>query len=148
MVVSAIGSANTHDHGKLNEILDQVKATTGEMPRTACVDPGYASEEELVGLEARGVTGCVALGREGRREIRRNPKQPASARMAKRLMEEDGKRIYADRKWLAEAPIGWIKLAMGFRQFSFRGLQKVQHEWTLACLALNLRRMRGRTAPS
>ncbi|MFA5631335.1 MAG: transposase, partial [Porticoccaceae bacterium] len=29
----------------------------------------------------------------------------------------------------------------GFRQFSLRGLEKVQAEWKLVCLALNLRRM-------
>jgi len=31
--------------------------------------------------------------------------------------------------------------ALEFRQFSLRGLHRVQAEWKLACLALNLRRM-------
>ena len=34
--------------------------------------------------------------------------------------------------WQAEAPIGWIKGVMGFRRSSFRGLEKVKAEWTLA----------------
>jgi hypothetical protein len=30
---------------------------------------------------------------------------------------------------------------LGFRQFSMRGLRKVQDEWKIVCAALNLRRM-------
>ncbi|MDR0633980.1 MAG: transposase, partial [Zoogloeaceae bacterium] len=30
---------------------------------------------------------------------------------------------------------------MGFRQFMLRGLEKVSNEWTLVCLAWNLKRM-------
>ena len=47
----------------------------------------------------------------------------------------------ARRKWLSEAPNGWIKEAIGFRRFSFRGLAKVRAEWTLVCLALNVKRL-------
>ena len=36
---------------------------------------------------------------------------------------------------------GWIKSVLGFRQFSLRGLHRVQAEFKLVCLALNLRRM-------
>ena len=34
-----------------------------------------------------------------------------------------------------------MKNVLGFRQFSLRGLHRVQAEWKLVCLALNLRRM-------
>jgi hypothetical protein len=34
-----------------------------------------------------------------------------------------------------------IKSVMGFRQFSLRGLTKVTSEWTLVCLAWNLKRL-------
>jgi hypothetical protein len=37
--------------------------------------------------------------------------------------------------------IAILYLALGFRQFSLRGLHRVQAEWKLVCLALNLRRM-------
>ena len=36
---------------------------------------------------------------------------------------------------------GIIKSVMGFRQLMLRGLEKVGHEWTLVCLAWNLKRM-------
>jgi hypothetical protein len=37
--------------------------------------------------------------------------------------------------------IGWVKQVLGFRAFSLRGLRKVAGEWSLVCMALNLRRM-------
>ena len=35
------------------------------------------------------------------------------------------------------------KEVLGFRRFSLRGLNKVQGEWDLVCLALNVKRMQG-----
>ena len=52
-----------------------------------------------------------------------------------------GPTAYAERKWLSEAPYGWIKHALGFRRFSLRGLAKVRCEWDLVCLALNVKRL-------
>jgi hypothetical protein len=40
-----------------------------------------------------------------------------------------------------EPVFGIIKSVMGFRQFLTRGLDNVQGEWTLVCLAWNLKRM-------
>src|ERR1035437_5595627 len=48
---------------------------------------------------------------------------------------------YALRKQTVEPVFGIIKSVMGFRQFSLRGLQNVTGEWTLVCLAWNLKRM-------
>ena len=39
-----------------------------------------------------------------------------------------------------------IKQAMGFRQFLFRGLARVQAEWTLVCTAHNLLKLIRATA--
>jgi len=41
---------------------------------------------------------------------------------------------------VGEPPNGWIKNVPGFRQFSLRGLHRVQAEWKLG-MALDLRRM-------
>ena len=148
LVVAHKVSADANDHGKLNEMLDEVEKTAEGAPKTVLADAGYASEEELAKLEDRHITGYVALRREGRTSVKKDAEQsPALARMNERLTGAEGKRVYAERKWLVEAPIGWIKHVMGFRRFSFRGLTKVQGEWTLVCLALNLRRLHGRIAP-
>ena len=68
-------------------------------------------------------------------------KSPHTAAMAAKLQTDEGKAAYRRRKWIAEPPNGWIKSVLGFRQFSLRGLHRVQAEFKLVCLALNLRRM-------
>ncbi len=45
---------------------------------------------------------------------------------------------------IAEPVFGWVKQVLGFRTFSLRGLEKVEGESDLVCLALNLKRMNGR----
>ena len=88
------------------------------------------------------------MGREGKRcaeiDAEKNPHtaaMAAMAAMAAKLQTEDGKAAYRKRKWIAEPPNGWIKSELGFRQFSLRGLHRVQAEFKLVCMALNLRRM-------
>jgi hypothetical protein len=63
--------------------------------------------------------------------------------MAERLATPEGKAQYRRRKVIPEPVFGWIKHVMGFRQFSLRGLTKVTGEWSLVCLALNVRRNVG-----
>ena len=59
---------------------------------------------------------------------------------AAKLQTSEGQSAYRRRKWVAEPPNGLIKRVLGFRQFSLRGLHRVQAEFKLVCLALNLRR--------
>ena len=66
---------------------------------------------------------------------------PATGRMVEKLATPAGRTAYAERKWLSEAPNGWIKHVLGFRRFSLRGLAKVRCEWDLVCLALNVKRL-------
>ncbi len=66
---------------------------------------------------------------------------PATKRMQRKLRTEKGRERYRRRKHLVESPFGWVKNVLGFRSFSLRGSAKVQGEWDLVCLALNLRRM-------
>jgi len=89
-------------------------------------------------------TAAWPRGREGKKAAEADAEaHPAKARMAEKLAGEEGRAQYARRKWLSEAPNGWIKQSMGFRRFSVRGLRKVRGEWALVCLALNIKRMPG-----
>jgi hypothetical protein len=65
----------------------------------------------------------------------------AVVRMKHRLKTPEGKAVYAKRKSTVEPVFGIIKSIMGFRQFMLRGLQAVQGEWTLVCIAYNLKRL-------
>jgi hypothetical protein len=61
--------------------------------------------------------------------------------LSHRLKTQTGRALYALRKQTVEPVFGIIKSVMGFRQFSLRGLKNVTGEWTLVCLAWNLKRM-------
>jgi hypothetical protein len=61
--------------------------------------------------------------------------------MAHRLKTPKGRATYALRKQTVEPVFGIIKSVMGFRQFLTRGLGNTQNEWTLVCLAWNLKPM-------
>ena len=144
LIVAAEVTANAGDQGQLLPRLDEVKAAYGAVPERVLADAGYCNERDLSSLENRGVDGCVALGREGKKAAETDAEaHPAKARMAEKMAGEEGRAQYARRKWLSEAPNGWIKQSMGFRQFSVRGLRKVRGEWALVCLALNIKRMPG-----
>ena len=144
LIVAVEVSSNASDQGRMPPLVQEVESTHGTRPETVLADAGYCNEADLDKLEALGVDGYVALGREGRREVAVDAeKHPAKARMAEKLSTPEGRARYAQRKWLSEAPIGWIKEALGFRRFSVRGLRKVQGEWDLVCLALNVKRMQA-----
>ena len=144
LIVAVEVSSNASDQGRLVPLVQEVESTHGTRPATVLADAGYCNEADLAKLQALGVDGHVALGREGRRQVAVDAeKHPAKAAMAEKLATEAGRAQYAQRKWLAEAPIGWIKEALGFRRFSLRGLNKVQGEWDLVCLALNVKRLQG-----
>ncbi|WP_143217833.1 transposase, partial [Acidithiobacillus ferrivorans] len=61
--------------------------------------------------------------------------------MIHRLKTQAGRSVYRLRKQTVEPVFGIIKSVMGFRQFSLRGLRQVQGEWSLVCLAWNIKRM-------
>ena len=146
IVSSHLGSEAT-DQGLMVPLLDGVKKTFGVKPTAVLADAGYCNEEDLATLEGGGIDAHVALGREGKARVAVNPETlPATHRMARKLASPEGRDTYAKRKWLSEAPNGWIKEVLGFRRFSFRGLEKARAEWNLVCLALNVKRMAGLAA--
>ena len=129
------------DVGELPRVLHAVKDNVGAYPVQTLADAGYRSETVFEQL-AEHTELVVALGREGKKHVEINPASlPRTAAMAAKMHTEETRTAYRRRKWLAEPPNGWIKNVLGFRQFSIRGLHRVQAEWKLVCLALNLRRM-------
>ena len=147
LIVAAEVTAKASDQGQMLPRLNEVQADYGAGPETVLADAGYCNESDLASLEERGVDAYVALGREGSKAVAVNAKaHPARARMANKLAAPEGQAQYAKRKWLSEAPNGWIKQALGFRRFSVRGLDQARGEWALVCLALNTKRIQGLAA--
>lgn len=142
IIVAAELSNNAADVGQLVPMLEAVKDNTGQAPEQALADAGYRSEKNFEDLADSPTELVVAMGREGKRCAEVDAQtHPHTAAMAAKLQTEDGRCAYRRRKWIAEPPNGWIKSVLGFRQFSLRGLHRVQAEFKLVCLALNLRRM-------
>jgi transposase len=142
IIVAAELSDNASDSGQLPSLLEAVERNLGGLPAQALADAGYRSEAVLEKLAQTPCEVMVALGREGRENAAIDAERyPHTAAMAARLQTEEGKRAYRRRKAIVEAPNGWIKAVLGFRQFSLRGIEKARAEWKLVCMALNLRRM-------
>ena len=139
MIVATGVTNNAADNRQLLGMIDAVHL---EHPRRAG-SGRYKSEENFEGLEEREIDGYISLGREGR-DPEPSENLPATLRMFKKLGTEAGQTVYRRRKVIAEPVFGWVKQVLGFRTFSLRGLEKVEGEWDLVCLALNLKRMNGR----
>jgi len=141
IIVAAELINSASDVRELPAMVAAVKDTLGGYPDRTLADAGYRSEAVFEAL-----TGCtdlvVAIGREGKGHRAINEATlPLTAAMAAKMKTQEARDAYRRRKWLAEPPNGWIKNVLGFRQFSMRGLHRVQAEWKLVCMALNLRRM-------
>ena len=121
------------------------------------VDSGFYSEAAVARAEqkaggASGPTIYAATGRHPhgrsveRLEKRDDPPAPGPGASAKETMQhrlgtKAGRALYEQRKQTIEPVFGIIKAAMGFRQFSLRGMEKVRTEWTLVTLTYNLKRL-------
>ena len=146
IIVAAELGNSAADVGQLVPMLTAVKDNTGQIPEQALADAGYRSEQNFEALAGAPTELVVAMGREGKRCAEVDAKTyPHTAAMAAKLQTDEGWAAYRKRKWIAEPPNGWIKSVLGFRQFSLRGLHRVQAEFKLVCLALNLRRMSALT---
>ena len=121
----------------------------------ALMDAGYYSEANATGLEQRGIAPYIATERLKHHEKvataprGRIPKDlPAKQRMARKLRTKTGRELYARRKGMIEPIFGQLKQALGFRQFSLRGLASMRGEWRLMCAVHNLLKLwrRGQAA--
>jgi transposase len=142
------------DAHELVRSLETISPEVGKAARVLA-DKGYASRETIETLEEREVDAYIAVEAEGTMQARRydfrppkegkvprqGPMKPWNARMAEKLRTDGGRRLYRLRKQTVEPVFGIIKQAIGFRQFLLRGLQKVEGEWSLVCLAYNFRRL-------
>ena len=120
-------------------------------PQQLLADTGFLSAANVALCEAAQVEPLIALKREEHHipwQERFSPSPPALSpdatpveRMHHRLHTPEGRELYALRKQTVEPVFGIVKEVMGFRQFLTRGLSNVKNEWTLVCLAWNLKRM-------
>jgi transposase len=153
MLVVATGLTQApNDKEQVEPMLVTLQGQAEALGAVECLiaDSGFCSQKNIEACEAAGIDPLIAVARDahhpGWRERHSEPAPlpedatPLQA-MAHRLQTKAGRALYALRKQTVEPVFGIIKSVMGFRQFSLRGLQQVSGEWTLVCLAWNLKRM-------
>jgi transposase len=146
----------SNDKQQVEPMLDALRALpqqigqAPETPITLVADSGFFSQANVEACEAAKITPLIAQKREAHsgwlnRTLAPVPALPENAnaleRMRHRLATSAGRAAYALRKCTVEPVFGIIKQVMRFRQFLVRGLNNVQGEWGLVCLAFNIKRL-------
>jgi transposase len=142
----------TNDKEQVEPMVAKVRANPEGLnrPGTWLADTGYYSEKNVTTCVAAEIEPLIAVKRDEHhpdwRERFTEPEPPADDSspvevMRHKLKTRAGRAAYALRKQTVEPVFGIIKSVMGFRQFLLRGLDNVRNEWTLVCLAWNLKRM-------
>ena len=154
IVVASDLSNNPNDKREMEPVVEGLVKLPDELGEIAKVvaDTGYYSEHnvkvcgqhELQPLIAHGrqphhppLAELIARGEGGEEQSSDDPVQ----RMKDELQSDTGRALYARRKTTVEPVFGIIKHVMGFRQFSMRGLEKAKGEWSIVCMAWNIRRL-------
>jgi transposase len=75
------------------------------------------------------------------RKIRRQDGEEARERQAQKQEDPRLRLLLGLRKEIVEHLFGIVKTIDGFRRFTVRGVEKVQAQWSLICLAVNLRKL-------
>ena len=142
-----------NDKQELVPTLTAIPAVAGTVA-AALVDSGFFSEKAVQQVESgqAGTTVYAAVEKTGHHrsvadlETKPEPESPAADAsvtevMRHRLRTTAGKALYKLSQQTVEPVFGSIKAVRGFRQFRLRGRAKVSLEWTLVCLAYNLKRL-------
>jgi transposase len=157
LIVGERVSQAPNDKQELVPTLAVIPTEVGSVA-VALVDSGFFSEKAVRQVERAepgapvGTLIYSAVEKTGHHrsvadlEVHSEPEAPApEARlkevMRHRLKTTAGKRLYKLRQQTVEPVFGIIKAVLGFRQFRLRGQAKVSLEWTLVCLAYNLKRL-------
>ena len=142
----------TNDKEQVEPMVEKMRANPEGLnqPDTILADTGYFSQKNVTACNTAKITPLIAVKRDQHHpEWRERFTEPAPLAtdaspveaMKHALKTKTGRATYALRKQTVEPVFGIIKSVMGFRQFLLRGLENVRNEWTLVCLAWNLKRM-------
>ena len=157
LILGQCVSQAPNDKQELVPTLSTIPAEAGSVA-VALVDSGFFSEKAVTQIERAadglptGTTVYAAVEKTSHHrtvadlEKKPEPAAPAAAAtvtavMRHRLQTTAGQALYKLRQQTVEPVFGIIKSVLGFRQFRLRGRAKAALEWTLVCLAYNLKRL-------
>jgi len=160
-IVDADGSAlildtnvvsTSNDRQEFDALVDHLCDSIGT-PTTLLADAGYAGEQIVAALDARGIEPLIAVSRQQaerpydfrppKKTTKPPPKITAPWRivMQEKLQTDEAKNKYRKRKQTVEPVFGIIKSVLGFTRFHLRGIENVKNEWALIALAHNCKRL-------
>ena len=144
IIVATMVTNNSADLPHTEAIVDKIEEIFGRLPDEMSLDAGYYSEANVNFLESKNIDAYVPPCRLKHREYRDAVAQPINDgssikdRMKAKVLTDEGRKKYGLRKETAEPVFGQIKECRGFRQFSMRGVEKCDGEWSFVCAAHNL----------
>ena len=158
LILGGYVSQHANDKKELEPVVASVSSEVRDVD-TVSADCGFYSEEAVQSVERKNAEGgqagpevycAVEKGKHGR-DIDDLTKKPPMGRppsnitpkekMSRKLKTKKGKQIYKKRKETVEPVFGIIKNVLGFRQFTLRGIEKVNIEWSLVRIAYNCKRL-------
>lgn len=147
VIVASDVTQQPNDKQQLVPMLELAKDNLlGQMPDKASADAGYYSEEAISDDKLIGADLYVPPDREkhGKGQSQTLPADATASpaqQMRSKLSTPEGKDVYRMRKAIVEPVFGQIKESMGFRRFSFRGIDSAHAEWDFVCAMHNLMKL-------
>ena len=152
LIVANHVSQHPNDKQEMEPVLnalEKLPANLGTIT-TMIADCGYFSKNNVEACEHKEIIPYIAIERGHHNpslmeRFLEPPPVPDNAdsvtKMKYRLKTRSGKAVYATRKTTVEPVFGIIKAVMGFRRFMLRGFKSVTAEWSLVCMAWNIKRL-------
>jgi transposase len=158
LILGGYVTQNVNDKKELEPAVSSVPPEVREVTNVSA-DSGFYSDEAVAAVEKVNEAGgregpqvfcAVEKGKHGKTvdDLKKKPpmgcppdNMTEKEKMARKLKTAEGKEIYKKRKETVEPVFGIIKHVMGFRQFTLRGIEKVNTEWSLVRVAYNFKRL-------
>ncbi len=144
VVVAAMVTNQAADAPHVEAMVERIEDNMGELPSEMSLDAGYYSDANVEHLEWKKIDVYMPPSRLKHRQYRKAKPEPVTEasttreRMKSKVLTDEGRAKYGLRKETVEPVFGQIKQCMGFRQFSMRGKQACEAEWSLVCACHNL----------
>ena len=144
VIVASMVTNQAADSPHVEAMVERVEENTGQLPDEMSLDAGYYSDANVEYLEEKKIDVYMPPLRLKHREYRNAVPDELSEdssirdRMKAKVLTEEGRERYGLRKETAEPVFGQIKGCIGFRQFSMRGQEACDDEWSFVCAAHNL----------
>lgn len=138
IIVAAGVTQEENDKQQLVPMASAVQAAVNGLPEHVVADTGYWSYSQMMNPILAATHLLVPPDRQrGRKNSHLRPDHPMVQSMRSQMATPAGRALYKSRQTV-EPVFAHIKEHRWFRRFSFRGLRKVQAEWSLVCLTHNL----------